>query len=287
MSDPVIQHSGIMVGRVWHKRHLPREHEFFYRVFYGLFDLDELPVLEKRSRFFSLNRHNLFSLWCDDYGLDGGPYNGSLKNRIVELIRNEFEAGINRVELLTMPRVFGYAFNPISIYYCYDQQNHLSHVIYEVNNTFGERFSYAFAVEHKGGKLVPHSCQKQLHVSPFFEVSGGYSFRQSKGEETIKLAIDYRAEASAPGASPSGSVSHSSTAEKAFSATMSLEKIEFSDRNLLLTSARIPFVTAKVIAAIHWQALLLWLKKHRVFGKPAAPINAFDAQGSSSKGSQV
>lgn len=287
MSELAIQHSGIMVGRVWHKRYLPREHAFFYRVFYGLFDLDELPALEKRSRFFSLNRRNLFSLWCDDYGLDRGPHDGSLKARIAGLIKSEFETDISRVELLTMPRVFGYAFNPISIYYCYGPQNCLSHVIYEVNNTFGERFSYAFAVEGKGGKLVPHTCHKQLHVSPFFEVSGGYSFRQSKDMGTIKLAIDYRTAAPASGASPSGSGSLLSSSKKAFSASMSLEKIDFSGRNLLLTSARIPFVTAKVIAAIHWQALLLLLKKHRVFGKPAAPVNAFDAQDSSSKGSHV
>lgn len=256
-----IQYSGLMVGKVWHKRYSPRVHEFCYRVFYGLFDLDELSALDKQSWLFAVDRMAPLSLRRADYGVDPHQSGPDLKTRVVDLIEQQFGAAITRVELLTMPRVFGYAFNPISVYYCYAQAGLLTHVIYEVNNTFGERFSYAFSVEDDGGILPQHACLKQLHVSPFFDVSGGYQFRQKKSAHGIKLAIDYRSEAPEIEPAKAGGCEPAKARRKSFSAAMLLEKINFSPLNLLATSVRIPFVTLKVIAAIHWQALLLWVKK--------------------------
>lgn len=253
----------LMEGSVWHKRFTPRVHAFRYRVFYLRLDLEELDRLARKSRFFSVDRFNLFSFRPADYGLhraarkDG---DGPLKDRVVRFLKSEFpDAAVDRIELLTMPRVLGYAFNPLSIYYCYGAADVLSHVIYEVNNTFGERISYAFAVERHGDKLAPHGCAKELHVSPFFEVEGGYRFRQELPEAALKIAIDYLKD------------SDTGRPQKAFSAAMSLQKKEFSTRNLLHLFLQIPFVTIKVTAAIHWQALLLWLKRHSIFSKPPAP----------------
>lgn len=283
--------SGLMVGTVWHKRYTPRGHEFSYTVFYGLFDLDELPHLDRRSWLFGVDRAALFSLHQTDYGLKPGQNGKDLKKRITDLVKQQCGEEIKRVELLTMPRVFGYAFNPISVYYCYAANSALSHVIYEVNNTFGERFSYMFSVKERNGKLASHECDKQLHVSPFFDVSGSYRFRQDKDANTIRLAIDYQSDV--PDLTPELTSSQSINAEenkssqKAFSATMSLRKKKFSAQNLLRISARIPFGTLKVMAAIHWQALLLWIKKHRIFRKPPRPETSLGAEGKFNEGQQA
>lgn len=264
--------SALMTGRVWHKRFEPRVHEFNYRVFYCLLDLDELDSLEAQTRYFSVGKHNLFSIFPDDYGLEKGTRSGngaSLKKRVADTLRREFNLveGPDRVELLTMPRVMGYAFNPISVYYCYDSANILRHVVYEVNNTFGERFSYAFAIDMDGSKTVPHACKKKLHVSPFFDVSGGYEFRQIKSQAGLNLVIDYREN----GKTVVQEHAPDKPGKKTFIASITLKNKDFTSKNLLFNAARIPFVTLKVIGAIHWQALRLWLKRHRVFTKPAAP----------------
>lgn len=292
MKNPVSAlNSGLMVGTVWHKRYAPRCHEFSYQVFYGLFDLDELSDLDRCSWIFGVDRAALFSIHQTDYGLKPGQNGKDLKKRIAGLIKHQFGDEIKRVELLTMPRVLGYAFNPISVYYCYAKGGLISHVIYEVNNTFGERFSYAFSVEEENGKLASHECEKQLHVSPFFDVSGGYRFRQDKDAKAIRLAIDYRSGAQKlePGSASlqMPEVVGDTRSQKTFSATMSLSKKVFSSRNLLWVSARIPFVTLKVMAAIHWQALLLWIKKHRIFRKPSSPETSVGTEGKLKEGQQA
>lgn len=282
--------SSLMVGRVWHKRHQPRPHAFAYSVFYCLFDLDELDVLQKKHRFFSVNRWNLFSLFPNDYGLKRNARSAmlpSLKSRVAGLVKAEFGVTVGRVQLLTMPRVLGYAFNPISVYYCHDTEDQLSHVIYEVNNTFGERFSYAFEVQQDGDRISPHRCEKQLHVSPFFEVEGGYKFSQQKTDKHIKLAIDYSSSPRKTGSAGTSEHLEPGGDTKTFSASMSLEKIRFTTANLLLTSARIPFVTAKVIIAIHWQALKLWIKNHRIFTKPTAPDASYGVAGTTREGQHI
>ncbi len=292
MRNPVrMLNSRLMVGTVWHKRYAPRCHEFSYQVFYGLFDLDELADLDRQSWIFSVDRAAPFSIHQADYGLKPGQNGKDLKKRIAELIRRQFGDEVKRVELLTMPRVFGYAFNPISVYYCFAEAGSLSHVIYEVNNTFGERFSYLFSVEVEEGALASHGCEKQLHVSPFFDVSGGYRFRQNKEPKAIRLAIDYRSGAlelePSSASSPEPDLAGNTCRQKTFSATMSLQKKEFSSQNLLRASVRIPFVTLKVMAAIHWQALLLWIKKHRIFRKPPGPETSLGAEGEINKGQQA
>lgn len=292
MKNPVrMLNSGLMVGTVWHKRYAPRRHGFSYQVFYGLFDLDEFSDLDRRSWVFGVDRAALFSIHQTDYGLKPGQNGKGLKKRIAGLIKQQYGDEIKRVELLTMPKVLGYAFNPISVYYCYAENGLISHVIYEVNNTFGERFSYAFSVEEESGKLTSHGCEKHLHVSPFFDVSGGYRFRQDKNTKAIRLTVDYRS--GAQNCEPeSASLQALETAErtrdqKTFTASMSLNKKVFSSRNLLRISARIPFVTLKVMAAIHWQALLLWLKKHRIFRKPSGPEISVGAEGKFKEGQQA
>lgn len=268
-----ITYSALMEGRVWHTRFLPRRHKFDYRIFYGLFDLDELETLTTQCYVFSLSGFNLFAFYPSDYGLfyDLIETPADLKLSIQKLVFDQFQASVERVELLTMPRMLGYAFNPISVFYCYDAQNVLTHIVYEVNNTFGERVNYAFAVSADHERVGAHSCAKTLHVSPFFDVSGGYRFRQTVREGKLDLTIDYVSASAEFRPKAREGVQSAAPSMKTFVASMSLERKAFSSKNLLSAGLRIPFLTLKVTAAIHWQALLLWIKKHRVISKPARP----------------
>lgn len=267
------KYSALMEGRVWHCRVLPRKHKFEYRIFYGLFDLDELKTLAETNPVFNVSRFNLFSLYPRDYGHARSDNQTALdlKRSIQKLVLDRFRAHIDRVELLTMPRILGYAFNPISVFYCYDIQNQLTHLVYEVNNTFGERIDYAFSVQREGEKIQPHGCEKSLHVSPFFDVSGGYRFRQDRQDATIKLTIDYVSGSAEFAPSKDVNSGAKSAVGKTFVASMALKHKVFSAGNLVSVGLRIPLVTLKVTAAIHWQALKLWVKKHRVISKPAPP----------------
>lgn len=274
MTEPSqLANSAFMVGKVWHKRLLPREHEFAYSIFYGLFDLDELNELAAKSKLFSVNKFNLLSLFPKDYTscTKTRAKPGQLKEELQKLIADQFGEHVQRIELLTLPRVLGYAFNPISVFYCYANDGLLTHVIYQVNNTFGERISYAFQVDSEGKKVQRHECQKALHVSPFFDVSGGYRFRNSKTEKGLSLTIDYVSQSAEFAPSGTCDKQTGAKAEKSFIASMSLKRKSFTSENLVNLCCRIPFVTLKVIAAIHWQALLLWVKKHRVFQNPRHP----------------
>ncbi len=268
-----VAYSALMEGRVWHTRFLPRRHKFDYRIFYCLFDLDEVGTLAKKSSIFSLSALNLFAFFPSDYGhcTDRIETPADLKYSIQKLVLNRFRATIERVELLTMPRLLGYAFNPISVFYGYDARNVLTHIVYEVNNTFGERIDYAFAVSPNGERIGQHGCEKMLHVSPFFDVSGGYGFRQKLREDSLDLTIDYVSAAAEFQPPELGNAQTKPRPSKTFVASISLKKRDFSTKNLLSVALRIPFLTFKVTAAIHWQAFLLWIKKHKVISKPARP----------------
>ncbi len=276
--------SAFLCGHLWHKRFRPKEHSFSYKVFYCLIDLDEADGLAQSTRFFSVGGANLVSFYPEDHGIDkkqppAKPQN--LKEQVICFLRNQFNAEeVSRVELLTMPRIVGYVFNPISVYYCYDGNDQLVFVIYEVNNTFGERFSYAFRTEQSGTKVGVHTCNKQLHVSPFFSVTGAYEFRQSKSDKLLSLSIDYHAEEEKDKTDTTAGV----RTPKSFSASMQLKNQNFSTRNLMLNALCIPFMAIKVVAAIHWQALLLWLKKIEYFSKPDAPEELFRASKHPAKG---
>ena len=140
-----IQQSALYAGRVMHQRMRPARHRLAYQVFSLLIDLDELPVLAQRLRFFSLNRFNLFSLYEADYGSSkregkgSGSQRQTLRQRVeVQLLAAGLQIG-GPIRLLSMPRILGYAFNPLSVYFCYLPDGELQAILYEVNNTFGER----------------------------------------------------------------------------------------------------------------------------------------------------
>ena len=243
--------SAVYAGSVMHRRFSPRQHHFRYRAFWFLLDLDELPELARSTRLFSCNRLNLFSLHDRDHG-DGSA--ASIRAQITTLLReNGVDAPVARVELFCMPRTFGYVFNPLSIYFCRRQDNSLAAIVYQVHNTFGERHSYVIPVE-ESGRVVRQQCQKVFYVSPFMDVDLRYDFRVSQPGDDISVAI--RASA---GARP------------VMVAVLTARRRDFNNGTLLRALLTMGAVTLKVTAAIHWEALRLWLKRIRLRSRPATP----------------
>ncbi len=166
--------SCIYNGNVIHKRFKPKEHFFKYKVFSLFIDLSELNELNNKLKFFSLNKFNLISFYEKDHGdRDGSSLFEWVKKN---LINNEISTDNIKVKLLCYPRIFGYVFNPLSIFFVYDNNDNLISILYEVKNTFGEQHTYVFKVEGQN-KLIQNNCSKKFHVSPFIEMDCNYFFR--------------------------------------------------------------------------------------------------------------
>jgi hypothetical protein len=246
--------SCLYFGSVMHRRLRHRRHRLAYRVFTLYVDLDELPALQRRLRLFSWNRFNLFGLNDADLG-DGIGSPASWARR--QLARAGLAHAGARIGLLCYPRVLGYVFNPISVYFCFDRRGTLGAVIYEVHNTFGERHSYLVPVDPDAPGPFRHHCAKRLHVSPFIGMEATYHFRLGVPGERLSFAI---AETDADG--------------PVLQAAATGARVALTDRALVSAFLRYPFMTLKVIAAIHWEALRLWLKGLPVHRKPAPPAAA-------------
>jgi DUF1365 family protein len=230
--------SALYAGTVRHTRLEPFRHSFKYRVFYGLFDLDELDLLDEGLRWFSVGRWNLVGFHPSDYGPADG---GSLREWVEDALGDagvDLEGG--RIMVLTFPRILGHVFNPLTIWYGYGPDGDLRGVIHEVRNTFGDRHSYVVPV---GAAGLKHSFGKELHVSPFNGMDQAYRFSLT-----------------APGKRVSVSIEQFEDEQKVLLAGMALSRRPLTDGHLMRVFFTHPLVTLKVVSAIHWQALKLWIK---------------------------
>jgi DUF1365 family protein len=243
--------SGLYVGHVAHRRRRPRKHSLRYRTFALLLDLDELPALTGRLWLFSHNAFNLFSFFDRDYGSGGTP----LRDQIEAHGRR---AGLNleggQIQLLTMPRILGYAFNPISLYFCYSREGQLLAILYEVNNTFGQRHSYFIPVDTAQSGPIRQSCAKQFYVSPFMAMDMTYEFAVTPPGREASIAIVER--------DSQGIV---------LTATQTQQRVALTDAALARVFLSHPLLTLKVIVGIHIEASVLWLKGMRLQVRPPPP----------------
>lgn len=235
-------------GPVVHRRLTEPQNHFRYEVFGTLLDLDSLADTAGKLRFFSYNRFNLFSF----HDRDHGPADGSSLRAWADTMTRE--AGLPRVDswqLFSMPRVLGYTFNPLSVWYGTKGQ-HLTAVIAEVRNTFGGRHSYLI---HNHGDALPTPVRddhnKVFHVSPFQPMDLAYHFRLSPPGETFTTGIRCTRDA-----------------ETVFIAAQHGVREALTDRHLIRLFFRLPWVTAKVMLLIHWQALKLWTRGARFYREP-------------------
>ena len=238
--------SSIYNGTVIHKRFKPKVHFFKYKVFSLLIDLSDLNVLDKNTNFFSYNNFNLISFFDKDHGeRDGSSLVEWVKKNLEE---NSINSENIKIKLLCYPRIFGYVFNPLSVFFVYDNQENLISVLYEVKNTFGEQHTYIFKVENNN--LLQHNCSKKFHVSPFIEMDCNYFFKTLKPAEKISIIIDqYQLD------------------EKILFASQDGIRVDFNSKELLKSYIKHPLMTFKIISAIHFEAFKLWAKGIRFIKK--------------------
>ncbi len=245
--------SCLYTGSIMHRRLRPRMHRFRYRAWWLMVDVAELPELCKRTRLLAHNRFSMFSIHDRDYGT--GPGN-LFRDISARLSRAGVEVGKGRVYLLTTPRILGYAFNPLSVYICASPDGTITAVVYEVHNTYSERHSYVLPARGSGSGIIRQAVCKAFYVSPFMPMQMHYAFRLRAPGERITLGITASA-----GEAP---VLH---------ASLEGQRRPLNDAQLLRIFVAQPLATLKVIAAIHWEALRLWLKGLRIVARPkSAPI---------------
>lgn len=240
-------------ARVAHRRLVAPFYRFVYRVFYLLIDVDRVDEAARGLRLFSYNRFNLLAFHDRDHGLREP---GGLRRWAEETLDTQgIQLAGGRIRLLCMPRLFGYAFNPISLWYCEHADGSLRAVIAEVSNTFGEQHSYVLA---SGGAPVayetPLEKDKCFHVSPFFDLVGRYRFLLSEPGERLRVVIHETREG-----------------VPILDASVAGERRELTDRAIAWQVLQMPFMTLKVVAGIHWEALKIWLRGARFHNKPEPP----------------
>ena len=176
----------IYKGFITHKRFKPIKHFFMYKTFSVLFDLSELEELHKKICIFSYNKFNLFSFYNKDHGdRNGNNLSDWVKSNLKKYDLN-FKA--SKIKLLCFPRVFGYVFNPLSIFYCYEG-NKLKAILYEVKNTFNEQHTYVFTVQDNK-KIISQHCEKKFYVSPFMDLSSKYFFKILDPNKKLSIIIN-------------------------------------------------------------------------------------------------
>jgi len=240
-----------------HERLSPQRHGFRYRLYMHRLALDELAELPRRLRLLGINRWRPTAFFEADH-LPGLP--GTLRERVAARLRaHGVTVAVGAIELVTHCRVFGYVFNPVSFFFCYDPYEALAAVVVEVNNTFGESHTYVITPGPE-----PKTAKKVFHVSPFMTLDGTYRFAFDVSPEHLDVRIDlYR------------------RGIPVFVSRLLLDRRPLTDRSLALALVRYPLVTFGVIARIHWQALRLWWKGATYYPKP--PLDPEAARNGSSE----
>jgi uncharacterized protein len=271
MTDTQLQPlvSALYSGHVTHARLKPRVHKLSYRIYSLLLDLDELDEADRRLKWFSVDRFNLFSFHRKDRGDGTGRDLKGQVERTMRLAGVEPDGG--PIRLLTMPRLLGWAFNPLSTYFCYRRDGTLAAILWEVDNTFHERHAYMIPVANVGpGGEIVQNCDKAFYVSPFMDMDLRYEFRVHPPDDTLSIRIDT-----------------SDAAGKVLGARHVARKQALTDSALLHAFFAIPFLTLRVIGGIHWEALKIWLKRIRPVSRPAPPENPVSVVRLPARGKEV
>jgi DUF1365 family protein len=249
--------AALYFGDVMHARLKPLRHRFNYRVMNLLIDLDRLIEANRQSPLFGVNRAALYSFNEKDHGQRDGSSLRAYAERCAAGHGIDLKGG--RVLLLCYPRLMGYTFNPLSAYFCYRADGHLALIIYEVRNTFGDIHPYVLPV--RSGEISDAGIRQQqdklFYVSPFIEMAMRYHFRVTPPPgERVKLRI-LETDRGGP----------------LLAATFNGRRRALTTAALLLSFFSLPLLTFKIVAAIHWEALRLWLKGARLVPRSNAPQN--------------
>jgi uncharacterized protein len=236
---------------VMHHRFSPKVHHFSHDLFMFYLDLDEINFLAKNIFLFSRNQKNIYSFRDSDHEPAG---ENPLKERILDFLRqNGISAGFSpRIMLLTLPRVFGYIFNPISIFYCFDENGSPVCSVAEVGNTFREKKLFLLRRENFSGDGFQKNTPKLFYVSPFSPLNLNFDFKLKVPGDKLDVKID-----------------DLDGEEKILISTLTGQRTALTNKNLFWFTLKYPLVTAEVIFLIHWHALRLWLKRVPFYRKAA------------------
>ncbi len=244
-SKEVDSEFNLYLGSITHIRRKPKIHRFLYKAFFIHANLKSFEKINKYNILFSYNKPSIFSF----YDIDHGPRDGSSTfNWFVNLLNKKGITFDGKVYISCFPRIFGYVFNPITIYFYYNKKDLLEVVVYEVKNTFGQQYSYLINVNSKSN-ILNHSCQKKMIVSPFNSIDHKYEFKLKVPGDKFFIRID-----------------ELEKEERILSAYFEGKRKKFSIFNLIICIFLYPLMTIKVIFAIHFEALRLFLK-----GVPVSP----------------
>ncbi len=238
------------VGAVSHRRLKPVSHRFSYKVFSMLINIDELDRLDETSKWFSHNKFGLMAFMDKDHGpKDGGQLRPWIKAKLLD---NGFDFQLGKIQVLCFPRLFGFVFNPLSIWYCYDSDDQPRAILYEVRNTFGEWRGYLLPTDQqKPQNDIRHSCDKAFYVSPLMTMDCRYHFHLNVPSEKLMVGIRETREN-----------------ERTLLAAQTGQAVSFSDKNLLKIFYRHPLMYFKIIAGIHWEALRTLIKGAKFYFNP-------------------
>jgi DUF1365 family protein len=250
-----------------HARFAPKAHRFVYRIFLFAIDLDELDVLHRKLRLFSFNRRNLYSFRDGDFLPTGEPVHNqsaspienresrieNLKSRVItHLAQKGIDLTGGRVLLVTLPRVFGYLFNPVSFYFCYDRSGGVVAALAEVTNTFKEMKPFVLGPDTRSDGTFTRRMSKDFYVSPFSDVDVAFDFTLHPPGDHLRVQIDDYA-----------------GALRTLTSTLAGPRRPLTDSRLAWFTLKYPLITLKVIALIHWHAMRLWMKRVPWFAKAA------------------
>ena len=244
--------SALFPGHVTHARSRPKVHKLAYKIYSLLLDLDELQALDTKLKLFSVNRFNLFSFREKDRG-DGSA--APLRAQIEDAMRSTgIEPDGGAIRLLTMPRILGWSFNPLSIFFCYNRDDRLTAILWEVDNTFKQRHGYMIPVEADASGRIVQTCNKAFYVSPFMDMKLRYEFEVQPPAEKLAVRINTFDD--------EGLV---------LTARHLAHRVELNDAALLRAFFAIPFLTLRVVGGIHWEAVKIWLKGIKLRKRPSPP----------------
>lgn len=243
----------LMRAKVFHKRTEPRENAFTYHVYYLALPTAQIATLSQRV--LKRERFGLLSFYHADHGTRDGSDSALWAQKLLQCF--DLEKYSETMVLVSLPRVLGYVFNPVSFWLSFNASGELTSVIAEVNNTFGETHSYVLA--HEGGRAIAaddwFEADKHFHVSPFLKVEGNYRFRFAVTPQSLSVVIDYQ----------------NAEGRTELLTSVAGRMQPFSDWAALRAALAIPFVSVKVIALIHYQAIKLLLKRVKYRVKPPPP----------------
>jgi DUF1365 family protein len=230
-----------------HNRLAPKPHRFHYNVFMFYLDLDEIDTLVKKHFMLSRNRFNFFSFRDNEHlqlPIHDPDKSKSTKEHILNYLEQNGQKAPQRIMLLTNLNVLGYNFNPVSFYYCYDKEEKPYCVIAEIGNTFGEMKPFLLTKENFDEEKFHLNTTKYFYVSPFIDHDTNFDFSLQVPAERLNIRID-----------------DFKDDKRFFISTLTGDRKPLTNSTLLLYSLRFPFITLKIITLIHWNAMMLWMKK--------------------------